>query len=78
MALRKISRAELAQAIGTSQPYVTKILKGNVNFTLATMTKLAHAMGATLRIHLAPKDDAVQAAETARDKAPKKAAGGHR
>jgi predicted transcriptional regulator len=49
-----VSRAELAAAIGVSQPYITKVLKGNVNFTLATMTKLAMALGAVLRIQVVP------------------------
>jgi hypothetical protein len=30
------------------------VLKGNVNFTLATMTKLAKAVGGVVRVHLAP------------------------
>lgn len=49
-----VSQADLAAAIGVSQPYISKVLKGNVNFTLATMTKLAHALGAEVHIHLSP------------------------
>ncbi len=56
MELRGMTKAELAQAIGTSQPYVTKVLKGKANFTLATMVKLSRALGAKVRIHLAPAD----------------------
>jgi transcriptional regulator with XRE-family HTH domain len=51
---KKISQADLAAAIGVSQPYISKVLKGNVNFTLATMTKLAHALGAEVHINLSP------------------------
>jgi transcriptional regulator with XRE-family HTH domain len=54
METKKISQAELAAAIGVSQPYISKVLKGNANFTLATMTKLAHALGAEVHIHLSP------------------------
>lgn len=54
MELRGMTRAELAAAIGSSPPYITKVLKGNVNFTLATMTKLAKALGGVVRVHLAP------------------------
>ena len=54
MELRGMSRADLAAAIGSSSPYITKVLKGNVNFTLATMTKLARALGGVVRIHIAP------------------------
>lgn len=56
MELRGMTKAELAQAIGTSQPYITKVLKGKANFTLATMVKLSRALGAKVRIHLAPFD----------------------
>lgn len=49
-----VTRAELAAAAGVSQPYITKVLKGNVNFTLATMTKLAMAVGAGVRVQLVP------------------------
>ncbi len=54
MEAKKISQADLAAAIGVSQPYISKVLKGNANFTLATMTKLAHALGAEVHIRLAP------------------------
>lgn len=50
-----VSRAELAAAAGVSQPYITKVLKGNVNFTLATMTKLAMAVGGAVSIQLVPR-----------------------
>jgi len=49
-----INRAELARRINASPSYVTKVLRGNVNFTLETMNKLARAVGAVVRIHLAP------------------------
>lgn len=51
---KNITRRELATRLGTSQPYVTKVLRGNINFTLATMTKLARALGMIVRVHLAP------------------------
>jgi len=54
METKQISQVELAAAVGVSQPYISKVLKGNVNFTLATMTKLAHALGAEVHIHLSP------------------------
>jgi transcriptional regulator with XRE-family HTH domain len=47
-----VSRSDLAAKIGVSAPYVTKILKGNVNFTIGTMVKLARAVGADLDLHL--------------------------
>ncbi|HEX4964461.1 MAG TPA: helix-turn-helix transcriptional regulator [Thermoanaerobaculia bacterium] len=53
---KKVSRSELAGRIGHSPAYVTKVLRGNANFTAATMAKLAKAVGAEVRIHLAPSE----------------------
>lgn len=50
---QKVSRAELARRLGTSRAYVTKLLGGNANFTLQTMTKVAMALGATVHVHVA-------------------------
>lgn len=49
---QKVSRAELARRLGTSRAYVTKLLGGNANFTLHTMTKVAMALGATVHVHV--------------------------
>ncbi len=49
-----ISRAELARRLGTSPAYVTKVLRGNVNFTLASLVKLARAVGGELRLAIEP------------------------
>jgi transcriptional regulator with XRE-family HTH domain len=49
-----VSRAVLAKRLGTSSAYVTKILRGRANFTLASMTKMARALNCELRLHLAP------------------------
>lgn len=59
-----VSRAELARRMGTSPAYVTKILRGDVNFTLATMSKLARSLGSRLEVRLAA------AKATARSAAP--------
>lgn len=53
-----ISRSELARRLGSSPAYVTKILRGNTNFTLATMSRLSRAVGADLRIQLEPRTPA--------------------
>jgi plasmid maintenance system antidote protein VapI len=50
-----VSRAELARRLGSSRAYVTKLLDGNANFTLYTMTKVAMALGAAVHVHLAPQ-----------------------
>src|SRR3954464_3236270 len=48
-----LSRADLAKKIGTSRAYVTKLLGGNANFTLATMVKLAFALDGAIHVHIA-------------------------
>ncbi|MGI8739492.1 MAG: helix-turn-helix domain-containing protein [Gammaproteobacteria bacterium] len=55
-----MTRTQLAQRIGSSQAYITKVLGGNVNFTLASMTKLAGAFDRVVRVHLAPKQARVR------------------
>lgn len=52
----EVSRAELARRLGSSQAYVTKVLGGNVNFTIETMAKLAMALGGALHIHISQQD----------------------
>jgi transcriptional regulator with XRE-family HTH domain len=47
-----ISRKELANRIGTSPAYITKVLRGNVNFTVDSMVKLAKAVGGTVQVHV--------------------------
>jgi plasmid maintenance system antidote protein VapI len=50
-----ITRAALAKKIGVAPAYVTKILRGETNFTLDTMVKIAHALGCEYRCHLQPQ-----------------------
>lgn len=45
-----ISKAELARRLGSSKAYVTKILQGDVNFTLETLNKLSQLLGCDLSI----------------------------
>ena len=52
---QSVNRAILAERLGTSQAYVTQILRGDANFTLKSMTKLAMALDSELRVHLAPR-----------------------
>lgn len=51
---KKISRSELASLIGHRPSYITKVLRGTANLTAASMAKLARAVGARVRVHLAP------------------------
>jgi transcriptional regulator with XRE-family HTH domain len=47
-----ISRAELARRLGTSKAYVTKVLSADANFTLATMNRLAAAVGGMVHFRI--------------------------
>jgi transcriptional regulator with XRE-family HTH domain len=51
-----IKRADLARKLEVSQPYVSKLLDGAGNFTLATLVKVAAAVGCDLKTHLATRD----------------------
>jgi transcriptional regulator with XRE-family HTH domain len=57
MEAQGISRAEFARRLGTSQAYVTRVLGGNANFTLKTMSKLALALDLELEVVLRPRSD---------------------
>ncbi|GBE50579.1 helix-turn-helix protein [bacterium BMS3Bbin13] len=43
-----VSKTELAQRIGTSQPYITKTLRGDANLTIETMVKIVFALNAQI------------------------------
>lgn len=42
--LGDMSGAELAERMGSSKPYVSKLLKGKSNFTIETLVKLARSL----------------------------------
>ncbi len=50
----RMTRAELARRLGSSPAYITKILRGNANFTLGSLVKLARALDSELRVGLSP------------------------
>lgn len=52
MEAQGVSRAELARRLGVSAAYVTKMLRGNANFTLRSMVRAARALQATFRPRL--------------------------
>ncbi|WP_295584640.1 helix-turn-helix transcriptional regulator [uncultured Lamprocystis sp.] len=55
-----ISKTELAHRLGTSQAYVTKILRGDSNLTIKSMVELAAAVDGALHLHLTPRYARVQ------------------
>lgn len=59
MAELDINRTELARRLDTSKAYVSRILSGNVNFTLLTMIKIAKALRGIVHTHIADKEAVV-------------------
>lgn len=57
MAQKGITQKQLAEAMGCTQQYVSLILKGNLNLTLETISKLEKALGLDIIGHalLSPK-----------------------
>ncbi|HWM92247.1 MAG TPA: helix-turn-helix transcriptional regulator [Thermoanaerobaculia bacterium] len=52
MEYQGISRTELARRLGATPAYVTKLLRGKANFTLATMVRLARALDSEVHVQL--------------------------
>lgn len=52
--IRRINRADLARLIRKSPAYITKVFRGDTNFTISTMVKLARALRGRIHIHVAP------------------------
>jgi transcriptional regulator with XRE-family HTH domain len=51
-----VTRSDLARRLGVSPAYITKVLRGNVNFTVDSMVRLVRAAGGEVSIHIAPKN----------------------
>jgi|APCry4251928276_1046603.scaffolds.fasta_scaffold410068_2 transcriptional regulator with XRE-family HTH domain len=56
---KNLSKKEFAEKIGTSQAYITKVLRGDANFTIETMVKLTRALDGSLEIQVMPKEENV-------------------
>ncbi|HVR08732.1 MAG TPA: helix-turn-helix transcriptional regulator [Thermoanaerobaculia bacterium] len=56
MARQGLTRTALAERLGVTPAYVTKILRGKVNFTLATMVRLSQALDTDLHVRLGGRD----------------------
>lgn len=54
MESRGLTRSALAEKIGTSPAYVTKILRGDTNFTLDSMVRIARALNCEITVGLRP------------------------
>lgn len=56
----EISKAKLAELVSCSPAYITKVLKGDANFTIETMVKISRALNSKLCIHLAEPHQAIR------------------
>ena len=54
MTEHKVSRADLAQAMGVSPGRVSQILSGDENLTLRTLSSVLTALGASVELALRP------------------------
>ncbi len=64
---RKISNVALAQILGVSPPYVSKLMRGDENITIETMVKLARAVQGELHIEVREVSDGVHWYRRCRD-----------
>ena len=51
-----ISQTELARRMDVSRPYITKLLRQDVNFSFRTAAKLAHALSMDFMPELRPQE----------------------
>ncbi len=56
---RGLSKKAFAEKINKSQAYVTKVFRGNANFTIETMVSLSRALDGELSLHITPKEEKV-------------------
>lgn len=52
MKQRGNTKADVARSLKTSQAYITKVFKGDVNFTIDSMVRLTRALGGKVHIHV--------------------------
>ena len=57
MKKRGLTKKEFADLLGTSQAYITRVFRGDANFTIKTMVKLVRALDGSLTIQVSPKEE---------------------
>lgn len=60
MELRGVNKAELARRIDTSPAYVTKVLRGDTNFTIESMVRMVRSLDGDFSLHITRKEDNVR------------------
>jgi transcriptional regulator with XRE-family HTH domain len=63
-----LSRSELAERLGTSRAYVTKLLDGQENMTLKTLVRVANALEMKVDTRFIPREQAARPSKKARVK----------
>ena len=51
MAEQNVSKADLARKLDKSRAWVTQLLSGKANMTVRTLAKVAHALGAEVKLN---------------------------
>ena len=76
MQARGVSRSELAERLGTSRAYITKLLEGQENMTLKTLVRVANALEMKVSTKFIPRERAARPARNGRAPVgPKKSVG---
>lgn len=57
MEQRGVTKAELARRLGSSPAYITKVLRGNTNFTIESMVRLARALDGRISLHVSRREE---------------------
>lgn len=57
MLAQGINNGELAQRTGTTRSYITQLFRGSANLSVQTMTRLAAAVGCSMRVQLEDPPD---------------------
>lgn len=57
MSRRDVSKSELARRIDSSPAYITKVMRSNTNFTLASMVRLVRALGGQVKVKVCADED---------------------
>ena len=52
MLAQGISNVELAQRMGTTRSYITRLFRGSTNLSVQTMTRLAAAVGCSVKVQV--------------------------
>lgn len=60
MRYKEVSQKQLSKLMGTSEAYVSKVLNGNENLSIKSISKLAFALDCAPHIHIAEKGKIVE------------------